>query len=735
MISGEIEDIIFYNAQTGYTILNIKTSAGVVTATGKFPPLGVGEQVELEGEFKINPKYGNQFNATSVSVKKPASISAIKNYLASGLISGVGEVTATNIVNTFGERTLEVIEFFPTELAKVKGISIKKAGDIALAYKEIKKMQEAVMFLQQYDISINMAVKIYNKYKGATQNILNENPYILIEDVAGIGFKTADKIAFKMGITNKSPARLMAGLVYSLNQIAETKGSTIALKEELIKETKKLLELDDIDAELESVIISLIISGKIKQVDFNGQDALAVSSYYGMEKYISTKLKLLAESKSEVYVDFEREIEEYQRINNIKLHENQIEAIKQGISNGVLVITGGPGTGKTTIIKGILRIFKNCNLKCMLMAPTGRASKRLEEQTGEQASTIHRALEMQGKGEGMFARNERNPLECDVVIVDEVSMIDDFVMSSLLKAVNRGTKLILVGDKDQLPSVGAGNVLADIIASGQFEVVNLTQIFRQSEESMIIVNAHKINMGEMINLSKKSNDFFYSSVSEPEKVLKEIVSFVTTRIPAYANVESSDIQVIAPMKAGIAGVDNINVSLQKALNPQQEGKAEIEHGKRIFRVGDKIMQIKNNYDQEWVKSEGKVIINGNGVFNGDIGYIEAINTQMQSIIVCFEDGRRANFTVPDFDNLTHAYAITIHKSQGSEFSVVIIPIMGGNPMLYNRNLLYTAVTRAKKMVVLIGKQASIYAMIKNEYMQKRNTMLRQFLCNNVNMFE
>lgn len=735
MISGEIIDVIYFNNENGYTILNLQTAQGVVTATGKFPPLGVGEKVELEGEFKINPKYGNQFVATSVKVSKPTTLNAIKNYLASGLITGVGAVTASNIVSVFGEKTLEIIENCPSELAKIKGISAKKATDIALCYKDIKKMQEAVMFLQQYDISINMAVKIYNKYKASTQVILNENPYILIEDIDGIGFKTADKIASKMGITKTSPFRLRAGLLFTLKQIAETKGSTVAFHDELLNETKRLLELEDVDEALESVVVSLLISGHVKQVQYNNEPALAITSYYNMEKYIASKLKLLAEANNEVGIDFDREIADYQQSSRISLHENQVKAIKVGVSNGVAIITGGPGTGKTTIIKGILRIFKNARLKCMLMAPTGRASKRLEEQTGEPASTIHRGLEMQGRSEGMFGRNERNPLECDVVIVDEVSMIDDFIMSSLLKAIPRGTKLILVGDKDQLPSVGAGNVLADLIASEKFSVVNLTQIFRQSNDSSIILNAHKINMGEMVNLTEKSSDFFYSSTSEPEKVLDELESFVTTRIPKFANVTPADIQVIVPMKAGIAGVDNINARLQQALNPQVGRTQEIEHGKRVFRVGDKVMQIKNNYDQEWVKVEGNVITNGNGVFNGDMGYIEEINTQTLSMIVCFDDGRRANFTSVDFENLTHAYAITIHKSQGSEFPVVIIPILGGNPMLYNRNLLYTAVTRAKKMVVLMGKQSSIYHMIKNEYLQKRFTLLRQFLETNPNLFE
>lgn len=727
IVRGEVDNVIYHNPENGYTILSLQTSNGMVIANGKFPVLGVGERVELDGEFKFNPKYGEQFMAISIKIEKPTSLQAIKNYLSSGLISGVGEVTANNIVDRFKEQTLEVLEFYPEKLSEIRGISLKKAGNIGMAFKDIKMMQEAVMFLQQYDISINMAIKIYNKYKMSTQSVLNLNPYVLVEDIDGIGFKTADKIAYKMGIEKNSPFRLKAGIIYTLGQIAELKGSTVALKEELVNETLKLLELEGLEDEINSVITSLLISGLIKKIDYDGQEAYAITRYYSYERYIAQKLKFLNEQATGLHVDFDREILDYQSANNICLHSSQIEAIKVSVSNGVAVITGGPGTGKTTIIKGILRIFKNAKLKTLLMAPTGRASKRLEEQTDEPASTIHRALEMQGKGDGIFVHNEHNPFDADAIIVDEVSMIDDFVAFSLLKAISPGTRLILVGDKDQLPSVGAGNVLADILASETIKTVNLTQIFRQSEDSLIITNAHKINAGEMPNLLEKAKDFFYSSTSEPEAVLNEIISLVTKRIPAYLGVDPTEIQVIAPMKAGVSGVDNINMQLQMALNPPSEGVRQIEHAKRIFREGDKIMQIKNNYDQEWVKLEGNRITRGVGVFNGDIGYIEEINTQTNSMIVCFEDNRRSNISIAELDNIVHAYAITIHKSQGSEFSVVIIPVLGGNPMLFNRNLLYTAVTRAKKMVLLIGKQNNIYKMVKNNYTQTRNTMLKSLL--------
>lgn len=731
VIKGKIENVIYRNTENGYTVVDMSYNGERFTATGKFPIVGVGELLELEGEFKINKMYGEQFVAESVKIQKPTDTESIIKYLSSGLISGVGIVTAKNIVDKFGVNTLEIIDSNPTKLATVRGISLKKANDIHNTYQDIKKMQEAVMFLQKYDISIGMSVKIYDKYKQKTEEVLTNNPYILIDDIDGIGFKTADKIAMKLGILVDSPIRIRAGIIFAINEIAEKQGSTVALFNEVFEQTRLTLEIDDsFDEKIENELIDLEITGVIKKVNYEENDALAISKYYSMEKYISRKLVNLSLNSKVAKLGTPEEISQYELLNNISLHEKQKEAVIAGTSEGVTVITGGPGTGKTTIVKAILKIFKSAKLKCMLMAPTGRAAKRLEEQTGEVASTIHRALETNfnfgGRG---FMRNENNPLDADVIIVDEVSMLDVFLMSSLLKAINFGTRLILVGDKDQLPSVGAGNVLADIISSNMFSVVELSQIYRQSEDSMIAQNAHKINNSEMIDLKAKSSDFFYSSVSEPSLVANEIVSLIAERMPKYfSDITSDDIQVIAPMKAGIAGVDNLNLLIQEKLNPPSSNKNEFELRKRIFREGDRIMQIVNNYDRTWEKySEAGYATYGDGVFNGDMGKIEEINTEINEVYVLFDDGRRTSYSYAELDEIVLSYAITIHKSQGSEFPVVIIPIMGGSPLLLNKNLLYTAVTRAKKIVVLIGKGSNIFYMIKNQSAAVRRTMLKQML--------
>lgn len=732
IVSGIIENIIYKNSENGYTVLELfAEKSRLITVSGKFPIVGIGESLELEGEFKMHPEYGVQFVAESVRVESPVDEKAIVKYLSCGLISGVGEVTANNIVKMFGEDTLKVIENEPAKLVSVRGISVKKANEIHNTYKDIKKMQEAVMFLQKYDISISTAVKIFDKYKYRTEDVLTENPYKLIEDIDGIGFKTADKIAMKLGIGFDSEKRMRAGILYQLGEIADKQGSTLVFLENLIIETLQILEIDESYREkLESALVDLEISGAVRRIIFEEKEAIAISKYYSMEDYIAKKLITMSVGEEIAKLGTEQEIEQYEILEGIKLHENQKEAVLAGTNEQVVVITGGPGTGKTTIIKAILKIFKNQRLKCMLMAPTGRAAKRMEEQTGEPASTIHRALEVNFSTNSRgFVRNENNPLEADVIIIDEVSMLDVFLMSSLLKAVNFGTRIIMVGDKDQLPSVGAGNVLADIISSNRFRVVELTQIYRQSEDSMIAQNAHKINNSEMPDLKQKSSDFFYSSTNEPGLVAKEIVSLMAERIPNfYRDITSDDIQVITPMKAGLAGTNNLNVLIQEKLNPKSSGKKEIELHKRIFRVGDRVMQIVNNYDKEWEKyTKFGAVSYGEGVFNGDAGKIDDINEEINEIYVMFDDGRRACYSYAELDEIVLSYAITIHKSQGSEFPVVIIPIMGGSPLLMNKNLLYTAVTRAKKMVILIGKSSNIYYMVANKSSAVRNTMLKQLL--------
>ncbi len=729
-LNGEIKDVIFRNNESGYTIVELFVGGKSQVVTGKFPAVFQGQNVELEGDYQINPRYGKQFVASHVKVFQPTNTDSIIKYLSSGLISGVGIVTATNIVNMFKDKTLEVIESEPMKLADVKGISQRKALEISNTYQDIKKMQQAVMFLQNYDISVNMAVKIYEVYGNKTDLMLVKNPYKLIEDVDGIGFKTADKIAFNMGVSKDSEFRMRAGALYCLNEFSEKQGSTVVQTNKLVEMCLGLLELpSDKEGDIYSILSSLEIEGLIKATTIEDEPALAIAKLYNMEKYIAGKLKMLQNSCLELNADFESELSEFERINNIEFHDSQKKAIISAIREGVAVITGGPGTGKTTLIKAILYILNNHNQKSLLLAPTGRAAKRMEEQTKHEASTIHRGLEMAyNKGKLGFVRNEQNPLECDVIIVDEVSMLDIYIASSLLKAIKLGTRLILVGDKDQLMSVGAGNVLKDIISSKEIATFELSQIFRQSSESMIIMNAHKINNGEMPELSNESQDFFYSPTFVASEVANEITELVSKRIPSFnKELISENIQVITPMKVGEAGANNINMLLREKLNPKATEKPELEVHKTIFRVGDKVMQTANNYEHEWIKSENDHIVSGMGVFNGDMGYIDQINTQSGEVYVTFDDGRRAGYSIVELEDLVHAYAITIHKSQGSEFDAVIIPILGGNPMLYNKNLLYTAVTRAKKMVVLIGKKNNIYHMIKNEYLVNRNTLLKRFL--------
>ena len=725
-IKGIIQEIIFRNNDNGYTVATLECNNEIITCVGKFPQISEGECVELDGSFTKHNRYGEQFNVTKTKIAKPTTKDGIVKYLSSGLIRGVGPVTALSIVNYFGEATLDVIEFNPSRLSEVRGISVKKAEEIGEAFNEIKKMQNSVMLMQEYNISTGLAVKIYNTYFDKTEYILKENPYKLCEDVDGIGFYTADKIAQKMGISELSEFRFRAGILHVLKENSDKTGNTFITKPNLESELTNLLRVATNNVEIDKVINTLIMDSLIKVFELNDNQVIMLSKLYNTEKIVGLTLNLLNELGKGKNLDVSDSIKYYEQVNRLQMHDNQKHAIEMAVNNGVSVITGGPGTGKTTIVKCMLQIFKGMGKVVKLLAPTGRAAKRLSESTGEEASTIHRALVVDFlSGDNMFVYNANNKLPFDVVIVDEVSMVDVMLMSYLVRALKKGTQLVLVGDKDQLPSVGAGNVLGDIIESGVINVCELTHIYRQSENSLIITNAHSINNSKMPLLDNKSSDFFYEAKKEPSEMLSSVVKLTCERIPKYLNIDPAKIQVLAPMKSGLCGVDNLNKNLQEKLNPPSLKKPEVVTEKVVYRLGDRVMQITNNYERNWIKDDRE---EGTGVFNGDIGEITFIEPNSLEITVLFEDGRYAKYLKKDLAELVLSYAITIHKSQGSEFDVVIIPVISGPPMLLTKNLLYTAVTRAKRMVVLVGSKQSIAMMVYNRSTLTRSTMLKQFLC-------
>lgn len=739
-LEGIVEEIIFRNDDNGYTVFLFDCADKGHIAVGNFLSINVGENLKLKGEFKHNGKYGLQFQVDSYESIAPKTQHGIIRYLSSGLIKGVGPVTAEAIVKKFKENTLEIIEFNPEKLVEVKGISKKKAEIISSSLIDVRDMQNAMVFLQGYNISTTIALKIYEIYKNQTIEIVKTNPYRLVEEVNGIGFLKADKIAQSMGIAADSPFRIRAGILHTLNEASDKNGHTYMLKPQLIEGVISLLSLENSDVEnvFEDIFDILQKENMVKIFWQDKREIIMLTKMYNAEKYVAGKMAILNNSNLESELNLDSEIALFETIKHIKLHQDQKDAIKMAINSGVSVITGGPGTGKTTIVSCALEIFKMQKKNILLLAPTGRAAKRLSESTGQEAKTIHRALEIDFRSKlGLFVYNEKNPLPYDVIIVDEVSMVDILLMNSLLKAIPKGAKLILVGDKDQLPSVGAGNVLADILASDTINVTQLTQIYRQENDSLIISNAHMINEGVMPVLDNKSSDFFFESKEERTDIFDSIISLVTQRIPSFFKIESSKIQVLAPLKAGECGIENINVSLQEKINPASPLKNEIKVGQTIFREGDKIMQTANNYNLEWKKrlERENYFEDGAGVFNGDIGYVYKINPHTFEMIVWFEDGREVTYPRSEISQLSLAYAITIHKSQGSEFDAVVIPVTSGPSLIFTRNLIYTAVTRAKKLVVLVGSKTALRRMISNTYMAKRFTLLEKFLIEENNKYK
>ena len=731
-VKGTVSGIIFRNEDNGYTVLSLDTTDGdSIICVGSFATLSVGAVLSASGKVSVHNRYGEQLVVENYTILNPSTKAGIVKYLSSGLIKGVGEVTANNIYAMFGDDTFGVIENNPMLLSNVKGISKKKAMDIANAVAELKAMQEQIMFLQSYGITVNLSVKIYNIYKSETKRLVLENPYRLIDDVDGVGFLTADRIAQSMGVEPVSEFRVRAALVYELREAAEKQGNTYLVFDDLMKACSDLLgiELAEHGQLVEDTVTKLVLEPTVKVFDVEGQRCIGLNKYYALEKAIAMKLILLNHEARRIMIDADSKIASFEAINKIQFHASQAGAVKSALINGVTVITGGPGTGKTTIIKCIAESLKSHGLRLEFCAPTGRAAKRLSQSTGADAKTIHRLLGYEMRGDKMaFKYNRNNKLPCDVVIVDEMSMVDVSVMYSLLSALEDGTRLVLVGDKDQLPSVGAGNVLADIIHSGVIEIRYLTHIYRQSEDSLIVSNAHLINKGHMPEINNQSKDFFVMSYNDLQQVSDTVVELVTSRLPKFTGLPCSEIQVLGALKNGPAGVENLNNRLQQSLNPRQYGKGEYIVGKTIIREGDRVMQTVNNYELSFTRFNADgTVEDGEGVFNGDIGVVRRIDRGNGIMEVLFDDNRLATYQESELSDLQLAYAITIHKSQGSEFEVVVVPLVNGPPTIINKNLLYTAITRAKRAVVLVGSKKILAMMVHNNYIAARTTNLCRFL--------
>ena len=730
-VTGYIDHIIFRNEDNGYTVMVLKgvKDEDELTCVGTFPVITQGASIEAEGSFIQHPVYGKQFQAVRLTEKMPEDAMAMERYLGSGAIKGIGAALAGRIVRHFGSDTLRIVEEEPERLAEIKGISEKKAHEIAIQIAEKSEMRKVMMFLQKYGISLNLGAKIYQKYGDSVYSVLQENPYRLADDISGVGFKIADEIAYRIGIHTDSDYRIKSGLSYTLLQ-AGGEGHVYLPKEELFKRAEQLLGVDA--SYMEKHLVDLSMERKIIQKEEKGQVLVYPAQYYYLELNTARMLRELDIDCPEDEERVERRISQIQKETGTVLDEMQEKAVKEAAGHGLLVLTGGPGTGKTTTINAIIRFFESEGAELRLAAPTGRAAKRMTEATGYEAQTIPRMLELTGMPEDdregqpvHFERNAENPLEADVIIIDEMSMVDIHLMHSLLMAVTAGTRLILVGDENQLPSVGPGNVLRDIIRSGQFPVVELKKIFRQASESDIVVNAHKINRGEQVEINNKSRDFFFLKRYNADIIIRVVIALIQEKLPKYVEAKPFEIQVLTPMRKGLLGVERLNQILQRYLNPPDPSKKEKEIGQGLFREGDKVMQIRNNYQLEWeVRGRyGIPVDKGVGVFNGDTGIIRMINEFAELAEVEFEDGRYVQYTFKQLDELELAYAVTIHKSQGSEYPAVIIPILSGPRMLMNRNLLYTAVTRARKCVTVVGSEETFREMINNEKQQRRYSSL------------
>ena len=726
VVEGFVERILFHNEENGYTVLILTNQNEEVTLTGTFFTVSEGEYLQAEGEMTEHPMYGEQMRVTSYEFTAPADAASTERYLASGVIKGIGKAMAARLVKAFGDDTFRIIEEEPERLAEIKGISSKKALEIAEQVSEKKDMRQALLFLQEYGISLNLAAKIYHPYGMNLYQIVRENPYRMAEEIDGVGFRVADAIAAKAGLAVDSDFRIRSGVLYTLQQ-AQGQGHTCLPKAQLMREAANILQVKP--EQIEQQLMDLTIDKKIVIRNRQGQEMVYASLYWKTELRVARMLYDLNVRGDVPQSVIETKLAQIQKKTQVQLDEKQQEAVQEAVNCGLLIVTGGPGTGKTTTINTIIRYFQDEGREIRLAAPTGRAAKRMSEATGYEAQTIHRMLEVAGNTEeserGVFGRDEDNPLEADVIIIDEMSMVDILLMNSLLKAIAVGTRLILVGDVDQLPSVGPGNVLRDVIDAGEFPVVKLTKIFRQASESDIIVNAHKINRGEIVEPDIRSRDFIFVKRDNPGNITGATITLMKDKLPKYIGTTWKEIQVLTPMRKGNLGVEQLNKVLQESLNPSVPGKMEKEFPHGIFRQGDKVMQIRNNYQLEW-EIIGKYNIpleKGVGVFNGDTGTIVSINHFSEELTVEFEEGRRVVYPFKLAEELELAYAVTIHKSQGSEYPAVILPLLSGPRMLFNRNILYTAVTRAKKCVVIVGSPDTVQMMIQNKNEQLRCSSL------------
>ncbi len=728
-VTGYVEHVVFRNEDNGYTVFNLESEDGEVTCVGSFHYITEGELLELEGEYVNHSVYGTQLKVLAHKVKEPEDLVSIERYLGSGAIKGIGASLAGRIVRRFKEDTFRIMEEEPERLAEIKGISKRKAQEIAVQVEEKRDMRKAMIFLQKYGISTALAVKIYEYYGSRLYEVLQENPYQLADNISGVGFKTADEIASRIGIHMDSDFRIRSGLVYVLQQAAG-EGHIYLPQEVLASRAEQLLGVRL--AEIEKYIMDLCIDRKTVRKEENGQIRIYPSHYYYLELNTARMLHDLdidCDMPEEMMEKRLRKVEEREQL---QLDPMQHRAVVESIRHGLLVLTGGPGTGKTTTINTMIRFFESEGMSILLAAPTGRAAKRMTEATGYESQTIHRLLEVNGNPEeegsvSGFQRNRDNPLETDILIIDEMSMVDLSLMHALLSAVVPGTRLILVGDVNQLPSVGPGSVLKDIILSGRFPVVTLTRIFRQAGESDIVVNAHKINAGETVVLDNKSRDFFFLRRQEADVIIGVIITLIQKKLPKYVGAPQSEIQVMTPTRKGLLGVERLNSILQRYLNPPEPGKEEKEINGRIFRKGDKVMQIKNNYQIAWeVRTKhGVAVDQGMGVFNGDVGCITEVDLYGGTLDVEYDEHRKVTYSFESTDELELAYAITVHKSQGSEYPAVILPLLPGPRLLYNRNLLYTAVTRAKKCLTIVGSESVFQEMIRNKSEQNRYTSLAE----------